>query len=248
MPEAARGRESCSYFASVAQSYDRLQPILVGPGYEAGLAFVLAIVPHEREDEFVCVELGCGTATLTERVLATYRRARAVVIDSESAMLEIATAKLAPHADRAEVRQSDVLSCDLPRCDLVLTSYMFHHVPPEEVGRVLRRIAGALAPGGCLILLDQMQAGPEWGEGVGGVSRRQYRQRVAAAVSAGVATQEEIDARWEFKRRMKQEGKDVEYRHRAEDLLAAMGEAGFAEVGLVWRMFASTVLVGFGGT
>ena len=38
------------------------------------------------------------------------------------------------------------------------------------------------------------------------------------------------------------------YRHRAEDLLTAMQTAGFAEVGLVWRMFAATVLVGFTGS
>jgi hypothetical protein len=63
-----------------------------------------------------------------------------------------------------------------------------------------------------------------------------------------VTTQEEIDARWELKRRMKAEGKDIEYRHHAEDLLAAMQTAGFTEVGLVWRMFAATVLVGFTGS
>jgi SAM-dependent methyltransferase len=244
--------ERCSsrangYFASVARSYDRLQPILVGPGYEAGLAFVLDFLPRDRGDEFVCVELGCGTATLAERLLSAYPSARAVAIDSEPAMLEIAKGKLAPYAGRAEARQADVLSCELPQCDLVLSSYMFHHVPPGEVGRVLGRIAGALAPGGCLILLDQMQVGPEWGERVGAVSRRGYRRRVEAAIAAAVTTQAEIDARWEFKRRMKQEGKDVEYRHRAEELLAAMREAGFGEVGLVWRMLASTVLVGFAG-
>jgi trans-aconitate methyltransferase len=242
-----RSSEANGYFASVAQSYDRLQPVLVGPEYEAGLAFVLGFVPREQEDEFVCVELGCGTGTLTERLLAAYPRARAVAIDSEPAMLEIAKAKLAPHANRAEVRQADVLSCGLPHCDLVLSSYVFHHVAPEEVEALLGRIAGALAPGGCFALLDQMQVGPQWGERVGAVSRRQYRQRVEAAVAAGATTQAEIDARWEFKRRMKQEGKDVEYRHRAEDLLAAMGGAGFGEVGLVWRRFASTVLVGFTG-
>ena len=44
---------------------------------------------------------------------------------------------------------------------------------------------------------------------------------------------------------MKQAGKDVEYSHRAEDLLAAMAESRFREVGVVWRHFASTVLTAF---
>lgn len=44
---------------------------------------------------------------------------------------------------------------------------------------------------------------------------------------------------------MKEQGKDVEYRHSAEGLLKVMSGAGFQEAGLVWRMFAMTILVGF---
>jgi ubiquinone/menaquinone biosynthesis C-methylase UbiE len=242
MPEETGSR---SYFAAVAESYDRLQPVLAGPGYEAGLQFVLQSVPHEPEDRFRCVELGCGTATLTARLLAAFPNACAVAIDGEPAMLEIARTKLGAHAGRVEVRQAEALSCDLPACDLMLSSYLFHHIPPEAMKAVFGRIADALKPGGCLLLLDQMHAGPEYGDRLRAVSRRLYRQRVEAAIAAGLTTQAEIDARWELKRRMKQEGQDVEYRHRAEDLLSAMYDAGFAEVGLVWRVFASTVLVGF---
>lgn len=57
-----------TYFAVVAESYDRLQPIVAGPSYEAGLSFVLEFLPRDSEDAFTCVELGCGTATLTDHV------------------------------------------------------------------------------------------------------------------------------------------------------------------------------------
>jgi hypothetical protein len=36
-----------AYFAAIAESYDRLQPVIAGPGYQAGLDFVLKLVPHE---------------------------------------------------------------------------------------------------------------------------------------------------------------------------------------------------------
>ncbi len=62
-----------------------------------------------------------------------------------------------------------------------------------------------------------------------------------------MATQEEVGARGAFKRRMNAASKDIEYRHGAEHLMDAMPEAGFAEAGLVWRMFAGTILVGFSG-
>jgi len=234
-----------SYFASVAESYDRLQPILAGPAYEAGLAFVLDLVPHQEQDAFICVELGCGTGTLTHRVLCKFPRARALAVDSEPAMLDMARKKLAPHGDRIEVRQADVLACELPSCDVVLSSFMFHHVPPERLEGTLRRIARGLAPSGCLVLLDHMTVGPRWSERIGAQNRRLQRGHVAAAIAAGRATQDDIDARWAFKRKMKEQGQDVEYRHRAEDITEAMRAAGFDEIGLVWLRFGITILMAF---
>ena len=44
---------------------------------------------------------------------------------------------------------------------------------------------------------------------------------------------------------MKSAGEDVEYEHSAENMIDAMSEAGFAEVAVVWRMFADTILLAF---
>ena len=51
--------------------------------------------------------------------------------------------------------------------------------------------------------------------------------------------------RVEYKRAMKAAGEDVEYEHSAENMIDAMTEAGFAEVAVVWRMFADTILLAF---
>jgi ubiquinone/menaquinone biosynthesis C-methylase UbiE len=224
--------DSQAYFAAVAESYDRLQPVVAGPSYSAGLGFVLDLVPHQPDDEFTAVELGCGTATLSCSVLDRFPRAAVIAIDGEPAMLKVAESKLAGYRERAEVRQEDVLACEVPDCRVALSSFMFHHVPPQELDPFLRRIGQALTPGGCLIVLDTMQVGTRSGKRVGAQSRRVYRRHVAAAIEAGRATQEEIDARWEFKRRMKAAGKDVEHFHSADAILDAMSTAGFEEAGL----------------
>jgi len=90
-----------------------------------------------------------------------------------------------------------------------------------------------------------MTAGPMWAERVGAQSRRLQEKHVLAAITAGRATRQEIDDRWALKRRMQNEGKDVGYRHSAEQICAAMKASGFNDVGLVWRMFATTILLGF---
>jgi len=244
-----RGEGPCDenevYFASVAATYDRLQPIIAGPSYDIGLAMMVNLVPYDSGDVFQFVELGCGTATLTCCVLDRFPGSKGIAVDSEPAMLEAARRKLESYGDRVEVYEGDILICDLCACDVVLSSYVFHHVPPEKLKEVLSRIVDALRPGGCFILLDGMTVGLAWGKRIGEQSRRLYHRHVAAAIATGRTTQEEIDARWAFKRRMKEGGRDIEYRQSVEHLLEVMFEAGFQEVGLVWRMFATTILAGF---
>ena len=237
--------ENKAYFASVAETYDRLQPIVAGPSYDVGLGIMVDLVPYDRDDVFRFVELGCGTATLTCRVLDRFPGSKGIAIDGEPAMLEVARSKLEGYQDRVEVHQADILTCDLSACDVVLSSYVFHHVAPERLKKIFSHIVHALRPDGCFLLLDGMTAGPVWGKRVAEQRRRLYHQHIAAAIAAGRTTEEEVDARWAFKRRMKEEGKDIEYRHSAEQLLNFMSEVGFQEVGLVWRMFATTILVGF---
>jgi len=233
------------YFAGIAETYDRLQPIVAGPWYERGLAMVLDLVPREPKEGFGFVELGCGTATLTKMLLNGFPCAHGLAVDGESAMLEIARQKLVAYGRRAAVEQANILSYRLPECDVVVSSFVFHHLPPEKLPETFRRIASALRPGGCLILLDQMTVGPAWGKRIGRQGWRLVWRHTAEAVAVGLATQEEVDARFALKRRMKEEGKDVEYRHSAEQIIQVMQAAGFDEVGLVWRMLGYTVLMGF---
>ena len=140
---------------------------------------------------------------------------------------------------------ADIMECDIPPADTIISSKALHHVPSNNLPKLLERIVHALSPSGCFILLDHMGLGPNWGDNVRGQSRRIYKKHVNDAVEAGRATQDEIDARWDFKKQMKAAGKDAEYSHTADEILGAMQDAGFEEMGIVWRMFADTVLVGF---
>ena len=222
-----------SYFGYVAETYDRLQPIVAGPAYDRGLGMVVGLVPFDHDDAFEFVELGCGTAELSARVLEHFPRAGGTCIDNEPEMLQIARRKLESYGDRGNVQQADMTMSDIRRCDVVLSSKAFHHLSPDDLTSVIGRIARVLRPGGCFILLDHMSAGPKWAEKVRQQSRRVYDRHVQAAIAAGRATQEETDARLAFKKKMKAEGKDTEYRHTADTILADMSKAGFHEADLL---------------
>jgi SAM-dependent methyltransferase len=237
--------EESRYFSAVADSYDRLQPILAGPSYSKGLDMIVQLIPFAEDDAFEFAELGCGTAEPTIRVLQHFPHARGTCIDTEPDMLALAEKKLESHEGRTRVQQADMAHFDIPICDVIFSAKAIHHVSPTDLPTVFARIVQALKPGGCFILYDGMSVGPLWGAKIGGLSRRWRDCHVRDAIAVGEATQEELDARWEFKRKMKAAGKDVEFRHTAEGILTVMAEAGFAETGIVWRMFADTILIGF---
>ena len=233
-----------SYFATIADSYDRLQPVL-SPPYSRGLDMLVDMIPFDTDDVFEFVDLGCGTAEPTMRVLECFRHATGTCIDSEPEMLALAKRKLTSYSDRIEGREADITSCDIQPCDVIFSAKTFHHLPPASLPELFARIAGALRPGGCFVLYDAMSVGPRWETNARQQASRFRQRHLQDAVASGVATQQEIDARVEYKRAMKAAGKDVEYEHSAENMIEAMSEAGFAEVAVVWRMFADTILLAF---
>ena len=236
--------ESGEYFAAVAESYDRLQPIL-SPPYSKGLEMMVDLVPFDPNDTFKFVELGCGTAEPTARVLERFPNATGTCMDSEPEMLSLARKKLEMHSRRVVVGEADMVNCDIPECDLAISAKAIHHVNPDDLPALFARIAGALSPGGCFILFDAMSMGPAPGEKVRMQSSRFRQRHFQRAVASGEAARAEIDARRDFKRKMKAAGKDVEYGHDFEDLVRTMDQAGFEEVSAVWRMFSDTILLAF---
>ena len=78
--------EGFSYFAEIAASYDRVQSVL-SPPYERGLETIVELVPFDPDEPFDFVDLGCGTAEPSARVLDCFGRSTAVCIDSEPEML-----------------------------------------------------------------------------------------------------------------------------------------------------------------
>ena len=233
-----------SYFAEIAASYDRIQPVL-SPPYATGIEMIVDLIPFGSDEPFEFVDLGCGTAEPTARVLDRFQRAAGICIDSEREMLRIAKRKLTPYRDRIEVREADITRCALPPCDVVFSAKTFHHIHPENLPALFARIVAALRQGGCFILYDTMSVGPGWTTAVRQQSSRYRERHVQRAIDSGLVTREEIDARRDYKRTMKAAGKDIEYEHRAEDLIHAMDGAGFDDVAVVWRLFADSILLAF---
>jgi trans-aconitate 2-methyltransferase len=97
-------------------------------------------------DETV-LDAGCGSGRVTAMLLERLPRGHVVAVDGAPSMVEKARDSL---GDRATVIQSDLLELELNEpVDAVFSNAVFHWVPDH--GRLYRRLADALKPGGRLV-------------------------------------------------------------------------------------------------
>jgi trans-aconitate 2-methyltransferase len=111
-------------------------------------AGVLARLPL-RGDETV-LDAGCGTGRVTAQLLERLPAGRVLAVDADPDMVARAREHLAPYADRAEVRQADLLELTVERpVDAILSTATFHWI--LDHARLFARLHDALRPGGLLV-------------------------------------------------------------------------------------------------
>lgn len=98
-------------------------------------------------------ELGCGTAQVAAELLALRPELRYIGLDLSPAMLEVASARLEPYADRTELRAVEgALPLDDESLAGVFGIDVLHHV--EDPIAVLTDLRRALRPGAPAVFLE----------------------------------------------------------------------------------------------
>lgn len=168
------------------------------------------------------LEIGCGTGNVLVAVARRHPDVELIGIDPDTAALDRARGKL-PDRVRLEHAYADDLPLPDAHVDRVLSSLMFHHLPPDQQRGALREARRVLRPGGSLHLVDmegELSRGP-----------------LARLVNAGM--------RWTARGRGDQghghghgHGHGDEPRRHltgADEVLALMGEAGLVDAAVVER-------------
>ncbi len=213
-----------------AREYDRAIRMYI-PAYDEMVATVVRWLDGHLPAGGLVVDLGAGTGALSVAILDALPSARVLLVDVDPSMLEVARARVAPHADRAELRRA-AFADPLPQCDAVVASLALHHVADLADKRALyRRIHDALRPGGVLLIADVTvhEDGPE--------RRRVFAEWSTAMQAHGItaAEAERNFAQWA--------GEDRYYPLLAE--LGALAAAGFPRPESFWKHGPSTVFGGF---
>lgn len=131
--------------------YDLVTGLL---GADRARAVLLEYAPL-RDGETV-LDVGCGTGTLAVLLKQRHPAVEVAGLDPDPKALARAQRK----ADRAGVRLrleqgfADEIRHPAACFDLVVSSFMFHHLEPDQKAATLREIRRVLKPGGRLLLLD----------------------------------------------------------------------------------------------
>ena len=109
------------------------------------------------------LDVGCGTGTLATMIKRLHPDVEVVGLDPDPKALAHARRKAVRAALSIRFNQgfADELPYPEASFDRVLSSFMFHHLPPDEKGSMLRAVRRVLKPGGEFHMLDF--EGPEDG-------------------------------------------------------------------------------------
>jgi ubiquinone/menaquinone biosynthesis C-methylase UbiE len=131
--------------------YDLVTGLL---GADCARAVLLEYAPLHDGD--TVLDVGCGTGTLAVLIKQRHPGVEVTGLDPDPKALGRAQRK----AERARVRVrfeqgfADGLKHSATSFDLVVSSFMFHHLEPDQKAGTLREIRRVLKPGGRLLLVD----------------------------------------------------------------------------------------------
>lgn len=139
--------------------YDPIVKLLGGDKVRRVLLDQAALQPGQR-----VLDIGCGTGTLAILSKRLHPDVELFGIDPDPKALARARhkAELAAVSIQFDRGFGDDLPYPEASFDHVFSSFMFHHLPPDEKGKMLRAVRRVLKPGGAFHMLDF--EGPEGGE------------------------------------------------------------------------------------
>ncbi len=131
------------------------------------LRLKLVICPLDQVEPIVpgvghVVDLGCGNGLFASLLVLGSPARRVTGLDFDAAKLRTANRLKADNRwDNVEFREADIVRAEFPEADAYTLIDVLYLIPYPDQEAVLRKCAGALAPGGTLIV-KEMDTRPRW--------------------------------------------------------------------------------------
>lgn len=244
-------------WADWLSSWERQQTAYL-PDREGRFDVMLDAIEAAAGTEPLVVDLACGPGSISARVLDRFPQARVIAVDLDPVLLSLGRGALGDGGGRLRWVEADLRSDEWiaalghGQVDAVLSTTALHWLTGPELTRLYRALSQLVRPGGLVLNGDHLAFGQDAPTLQAVAERVKETRRASAFADEGV---EDWDAWWE---RMRQEARphlpfterDRRFggRHRVDpkpDVAfhhAALVEAGFTEVGVLWQNMDNRVL------
>jgi SAM-dependent methyltransferase len=248
--------------AALLSAWDHQQAAYIADR-EGRFRIMVEVLELACGEEPLVVDMACGPGSLTGRVLDALPRARVLAVDHDPLLLDIAARALRPvHGDRLSILDADLDDEGWPALvadvldgrspDAVVSTTALHWLQPDALVRVYAGAASLLASGGVLLNGDHFRFDAR-SPGLRRLAAAHDEATQQRAHAAGALT---WDAWWAAARTQPKAAslaalRDDRFARRSappstaiDFHLAALAQAGFAEVGTVWQLLDDYVVLG----
>ncbi len=241
------------------QRWDRQQSGYM-PDREQRFTAMLDVLEALLPEQFVALDLACGSGSISQRLLNRFPHARCIAVDFDPILLLLGQNVLGDMQGRLRWVEADLRDPAWPtqlgveQVDAVLSTTALHWLPAGTLVQVYHQLGKLVRPGGVVLNGDEYEFGQHM------PTFRQVAETVPERVRRDVATQngaEDWSTWWD---RLKHEPgmEDLfaerqrrfidEAHHGTHTLVelheAALRDAGFREVGVIWQHMGNRVIMG----
>jgi SAM-dependent methyltransferase len=229
------------------------------PDREARFKAMLDALEILLPEEFVALDLACGPGAISQRLLSRFAKARCVAVDLDPVLLTMGQAVLGDMGGRLRWVDADLMTPEWvgklgeSQLDAVLSTTALHWLAPEYLTRVYRDLGQLVRPGGVFLNGDNLKFGPHLPSFQKVAETMKERTRADSFERRGLedweswwkALQAEPFLKELFAERERRFGWKASGWHAPIfDLhVAALQDAGFREVGVIWQNMENRVLM-----
>ncbi len=230
------------------------------PDREQRFTAMLDVLAAVLPGRFVAIDLACGPGSISQRLLARFPQARCVAVDFDPILLQIGQHVLGDMQGRLRWVEADLREPSWPmqlgeeQVDAVLSTTALHWLPSASLVLLYHQLGKLVRPGGVVLNGDHYEFGPHM------PTFRKVTETVHERMSTDAVTQtnaEDWSAWWDALKRVpgmepmfaERERRFIERTHYGSHTLvelheAALRDAGFREVGVIWQHMDNRVVLG----
>jgi trans-aconitate methyltransferase len=230
------------------------------PDREQRFSAMLDVLEALLPERFVALDLACGPGSISQRLLGRFPHARCIAMDFDPVLLLLGQHVLGDIQGRLRWVETDLrdptwyTQLEEEHVDAVLSTTALHWLTTSTLVQVYQRLGKLVRPGGVVLNGDEFDFGPHMPafRQVAESAHERMNREVAARSGA-----EDWSAWWE---NLKHEpGMDDLFAERQRRVIdgahhdshaivelheAALRDAGFREVGVIWQHMGNRVVMG----